>query len=140
MKKLRISAKALKECYNYHLNVRVGGMADFQTILGEPKYYNCGIYGWNFDAWELGDVVINSGYRNTFGLVTRNDALLREFEDKAKALKGKFDESDSWLYRSIGDTEVYYKEFEELAKNYRRQLDRLRVDLEFALIDKFFKD
>ena len=140
MKKLRISAKALKECYNYHLNVRVGDMADFRTILGEPNYYNCGIYGWNFDAWELGDVVINSGYRNTFGLVIRDDALLREFEDKAKALKGKFEACDCKLYHTYGDTEDYHKGFETLAKNYRRHLDRLRVDLEFALIDKFFKD
>ena len=60
------------------------GYCDATNLLrySSPFGYGCGVYGWNFDAYEVGGVCICTGYRPIGKSV--NYALLREYEAKAE--------------------------------------------------------
>lgn len=45
--------------------------------------YTCGVYGWNFDVYEINNVTICTGYRGMPGRTAKN---IREYEAKAKAI------------------------------------------------------
>ena len=46
-----------------------------------PVAYNAGIYGWNFDLYDVGGVAICTGYRNMPGAAAPN---VREYEEAAR--------------------------------------------------------
>ena len=54
LKKMRITKKELNQNYNYIVR---GGYCEFQTLLRTPKardmFYARGVYGWNWDAYEI---------------------------------------------------------------------------------------
>lgn len=82
--KYKTTAKALKSGYYHIINV---GYCDLQCLLNykSPVAYCCGVYGWNFDVYDINGVAIATGYR---GMPTKNSkcnyALIREYEQKAQ--------------------------------------------------------
>lgn len=66
-------------------NVKCAGYCDLQALLRnhEPLAYNSGIYGWNFDVYEVYGVTICTGYRNMPGARCKD---ISEFEEKAAAI------------------------------------------------------
>lgn len=77
--KFRTTRKAI---VNGCRNVKCAGYCDLQTLLQyhEPIAYTCGVYGWNFDVYEVYGVTICTGYRNMPG--ERLEGI-REYEEKA---------------------------------------------------------
>lgn len=68
------------------------GYCDLQDIVTiEPTYYNCGVYGWNYDAYidYRNDLAITTGYRNMTGKRIP-DELIVEYSEKARAIKKQF--------------------------------------------------
>lgn len=63
------------------------GYCDMWHILRnhEPIAYTCGIYGWNFDVYEVYGITITTGYRNMCGKNIPYD-LIRSYEGKAKEI------------------------------------------------------
>lgn len=65
------------------------GYCGLQSLLRyqSPRFYTCGVYGWNCDVYTFGDWAITTGYR---GMVSHVDGLgydrTREYEKKAEAL------------------------------------------------------
>lgn len=61
------------------------GYCDLQHLLRciEPFAYTTGIYGWNFDAYEIDGLTICTGYRNMPGRTANNT---REFDCRANAI------------------------------------------------------
>ena len=55
--KYKTTAKAIK---NWCVNVKCAGYCDLQHLLSnhEPTAYTCGVYGWNFDVYEVYGVTI----------------------------------------------------------------------------------
>ena len=49
----------------------------------EPVAYTCGVYGWNFDVYEVYGLTICTGYR---GMPGKRLEHIAEYEDKAKAI------------------------------------------------------
>lgn len=49
----------------------------------QPFAYTCGVYGWNFDAYEVGGVLLCSGYRGMIG--PRLDCA-RKYEERARKI------------------------------------------------------
>lgn len=49
----------------------------------EPFAYTSGIYGWNFDAYEIDGLTVCTGYRNMPGRTANN---IEEFEERARAI------------------------------------------------------
>lgn len=82
--KYQTTAKALRE--GYHTIIEVG-YCDLQALLSyeSPTAYSAGVYGWNFDVYDIDGVAIATGYR---GMPNKNSkatyALIREYESKAK--------------------------------------------------------
>ena len=80
--KYKTTAKAIREgaC-----NPRSVGYCDLQHLLTNhsPIAYTCGVYGWNFDVYEVYGVTICTGYR---GMVGPRCEGVAEYEKKAMAI------------------------------------------------------
>ena len=74
------------------------GYCDLQTLLRNhaPVAYTCGMYGWNFDVYEVYGLTICTGYRSMPGARAHG---IREYEGKARAIMdepgGSWEEKDS---------------------------------------------
>lgn len=83
MAKFRVTRKDLAHNFGKVLAI---GYCDAVNLLrySSPFGYACGVYGWNFDAYEVGGVAICTGYRPT-GKAVKYD-MLREYEAKAEKI------------------------------------------------------
>ena len=54
-----------KQVMSYNSNVLEIGYCGLQSLLSRfsPQYYTCGVYGWNADIYEIGNMCICTGYR-----------------------------------------------------------------------------
>lgn len=77
--KFKTTTKAIK---NGSINVKCAGYCDLQTLLRNhnPIAYTSGVYGWNYDIYEVYGVTICTGYRGMPGARLNN---IREYEEKA---------------------------------------------------------
>lgn len=59
------------------------GYCDLQTLLRyhSPIAYTCGVYGWNFDVYEIHGLTICTGYRGMPGRTANN---IRKYEQAAR--------------------------------------------------------
>lgn len=78
--KYKTTIKAIREgaC-----NPRSAGYCDLQFLLNNhsPNAYTCGVYGWNFDVYDIYGVTICTGYR---GMVGPRCEGISEYNKKAK--------------------------------------------------------
>ena len=81
--KYKTTAKAIK---NGCTNVRCAGYCELQSLLKnhEPTAYTCGIYGWNFDIYEVYGVTICTGVR---GMPGERLQGVEEYVQKARAVE-----------------------------------------------------
>ena len=77
-----------KEIRNYGGKVVSAGYCDLQTLLSnrEPNAYTCGVYGWNFDVYNVNGITICTGYR---GMVGRRANNIDKYEKKAQDIRKK---------------------------------------------------
>lgn len=82
--KYRTTQKALRE---YGYNVVCCGYCDLQTLLNyrSPDAYTCGVYGWNFDVYELDNLTICTGYRGMVGKTIPYE-IVRKYEKQAEKI------------------------------------------------------
>ena len=78
--KYKTTAKAIREGA---LNPRCAGYCDLSYLLTNhsPVAYTCGVYGWNFDVYEVYGLTICTGYRGMPGKLLEG---IREAENKAR--------------------------------------------------------
>lgn len=96
-----------KAIANGSVNVRCAGYCDLSYLLRNhsPIAYTCGVYGWNFDVFEVYGVTICTGYRNMPG--KRLDGV-REYEQKAREIWDNY----SMPYKEQKEkTEILLQEF-----------------------------
>ena len=107
--KYKTTAKAIREgaC-----NPRTAGYCDLQNLLinHSPIAYTCGVYGWNFDVYEVYGVTICTGYR---GMVGPRCEGVKEYEEKAAKIL-------SWENK-----EMTYDEKLEAVENLLREFCKL---------------
>lgn len=92
--KFRTTSKALREGAGRLLAC---GYCEMQELLNfkSPVAYTCGVYGWNYDVYDVDGVMITTGYRGTVGKKPDRD-LLNEYENRAR----RINHSDlSWAER-----------------------------------------
>ena len=65
------------------------GYCDAQALLNNhsPIAYTCGVYGWNFDVYEVDGVTICTGYRGMPGRRANNTS---EYERRARAIMDNY--------------------------------------------------
>lgn len=69
------------------------GYCDLQSLLSgiDAWAYNCGVYGWNWDAYDItntktGDTItICTGYRGTVGKQLKYE-IVRKYDNKARKI------------------------------------------------------
>ena len=66
------------------------GYCGLATLLKNhsPIAYTCGVYGWNFDVYNVYGKTICTGYRNMPGRKANNEAV---YEEKARAISDNYD-------------------------------------------------
>ena len=66
------------------------GYCGLATLLKNhsPIAYTCGVYGWNFDVYNVYGKTICTGYRNMPGRKANNEA---SYEEKARAISDNYD-------------------------------------------------
>ena len=85
-----------KAIVNGSVNVRSAGYCDLSHLLTNhsPVAYTCGVYGWNFDVFEVYGVTICTGYRNMPGaraiLSWDNKAPYEEKREQVEKLLQEF--------------------------------------------------
>lgn len=88
------------------------GYCDLQTLLRNhsPIAYTCGVYGWNFDVYEVYGLTICTGYRNMPGRRANN---ISEYESRAREIMRG--DSLTWEQRD--------EEIEKLLEEFCAQAD-----------------
>lgn len=88
------------------------GYCEMQCLLRNhnPVAYTCGIYGWNFDVYDVYGVTICTGYRNMPGKRAKN---MEEYEAKATAV---LDNYKAPYEERCSDIEELLKEFCAIAR------------------------
>lgn len=110
--KIKTTAKAIRECWGTKLAIDYCG-AQFLLSNHAPVAYTCGVYGWNFDVYNVNSVIICTGYRGMVGKHV-DYALLREYENRARAIS----ESRTMPYEERRDAiEALLMEFLSKATN-----------------------
>lgn len=68
-KKQRVTAKRIREAERAGVPTVRMGYCVGQSLLRdiEPDYYTAGIYGWNFDVYQIAGLTICTGYRGMIG-------------------------------------------------------------------------
>ena len=81
--KTKVTLREVKNGYNTILSIDYCGL---QTLLNykSPFAYNCGMYGWNCDFYDVDGVCLCTGYR-TVG-VRPDYKLIKSYEEKAEKL------------------------------------------------------
>lgn len=85
MSKVRITRKELKELSGTLVQT---GYCDLQDLLynHSADFYNCGVYGWNFDVYRVYGLNICTGYRGMIGKPL-NYAETRETNKEARKIR-----------------------------------------------------
>lgn len=83
--KFKTTAKEIKNGYYY---VIPAGYCALQSLLSykSPVAYSCGVYGWNFDLYDIDGVAIVTGYRTMpqKNVVKNCYSIANDFEDKSQ--------------------------------------------------------
>ena len=87
--KYKTTIKALRENAT---NLRSAGYCDLQYLLTNhnPVAYTSGVYGWNFDVYEVHGLTICTGYR---GMPGKRLEGIEEYEVKAAAVWSDYNKS-----------------------------------------------
>ena len=82
--KIKTTRKAIVNSTS-KIDLRCAGYCELSTLLRghSPIAYTCGVYGWNFDVYEVYGKTICTGYRNMPGQHVNNGG---EYEKKARAI------------------------------------------------------
>lgn len=109
--KIKVSQKQIKEGYD---KILIVGYCDLYSLLRglEPRYYTCGVYGWNSDIYHYdNNVAICTGYRPFGNVRTNNLGLNKKYNDKARKI------------------------FEDNSITYQKQINKVN-----KLLDKYIKE
>lgn len=80
--KFRTTQKAIRDGYT---KIFKCGYCDLSNLFRHtsPTAYTCGVYGWNFDLYDIDDIAITTGYRGMIGKRIPFE-LLQKYEKKAR--------------------------------------------------------
>ena len=100
-----------KAIVNSSANIVSVPYADLQHLLTfqYPTAYTAGVYGWNFDVYNVYGLTICTGYR---GMPGRRANNIREFDEKARAIRNDWNKP---LSKQQEEIENLLREFCEQA-------------------------
>ena len=88
--RFKTTTKKINENYtqNYILSI---GYCDLQTLLKyeSPRAYTSGVYGWNYDLYDIDGIAICTGYRGMPSGKSFDYSLVRKYETKAQKIANR---------------------------------------------------
>lgn len=89
--KIQTTTKELKEFYGVKNALNISGLCQLRNLLDVagvyPFAYTAGVYGWNFDAYDVDGVLLIYGDRGGFGKIAAYD---KKLENKAREIVQKY--------------------------------------------------
>lgn len=84
--KYRTTQKAINN--GFHKIIKVG-YCDLQSLLNceTEKAYTAGVYGWNADIYDFGNIAICTGYR-PFGNIRPDYETVKKYDNMAREIIG----------------------------------------------------
>lgn len=103
-----------KAIINGSLNIKKAGYCNLQHLLynHQPIAYTSGVYGWNFDVYEVYGLTICTGYRNMPGERLEH---ISEYEKKARAI---LEDYENPAYKDVKGWEKKTAKLEKLLKEF----------------------
>ena len=104
-----------KTIMSTNAKVYKAGYCDLDQLFKyrDADAYTCGVYGWNADIYQIGNVVIVTGYR-PFGKLIDYE-LIRKYNELARAVNDKYQ----------NDYEANKKATEDLLQEFIKELKEL---------------
>lgn len=93
--KYKTTKKEVKS--NYRSIIRLGAVELYYLLkFTEPVAYTSGVYGWNADIYDLGNVAIVTGYRS-FGNISPDYDIVEKYNKLSKEIyEEKHNPSKDW--------------------------------------------
>lgn len=93
--KYKTTKKEVKS--NYRSIIRLGAVELYYLLkFTEPVAYTSGVYGWNADIYDLGNVAIVTGYRS-FGNISPDYDIVEKYNKLGKEIyEEKHNPSKDW--------------------------------------------
>lgn len=93
--KYKTTKKAVQN--NYRNIIRLGAVELYYLLkFTEPAAYTSGVYGWNADIYDLGNVAIVTGYRS-FGNITPDYDIVEKYNKLGREIyEEKHNPSKDW--------------------------------------------
>lgn len=124
--KFKTTNANIKNGYYYILKI---GYCDAQNLLRytEARAYTCGVYGWNYDVYDVDGVAICTGYRGMPGERVNYDNL-KKYEKQAEKIARDYNltydkqrEKVNKLLKKFVDGEINPRR----AENLKKYIDKL---------------
>lgn len=85
--KYKTTTKAIKNNYSKNEIISIGYCAAYHLLKNHsPIAYTSGVYGWNYDVYNINGVCICTGYRGMPSGLNVNYKSLEELEKRAEKL------------------------------------------------------
>ena len=102
--KFHVTRKEIKE--NYYRVLQTGYCSMSHLLMGkQPIAYNAGLYGWNFDLYDVNGIAITTGYRNMVGMAINPMEEEKQAEniwnDRSLSYADKLEKIDNLLMNVI---------------------------------------
>lgn len=104
-----------KTIMSTNANVYKAGYCDLDQLFKyrDANAYTCGVYGWNADIYQIGNVVIVTGYR-PFGKLIDYE-LIRKYNELARAVNDKYQNDYEANKKALEDlVQAFIQEVKEL--------------------------
>lgn len=118
--KFKTTTKKIKENYtnNYIISI---GYCDLQTLLKyeSPRAYTSGLYGWNYDLYDIEGIAICTGYRGMPSGKNFDYDLVRKYETKAQEIAERH-KKDNQTWEQFNNKQK--KDMAKLLKNFIKEV------------------
>lgn len=118
--KYKTTKKEVKS--NYRSIIRLGAVELYYLLkFTEPVAYTSGVYGWNADIYDLGNVAIVTGYRS-FGNITPDYEIVEKYNQLGKEIyEEEHNPSKDWNEEDEDKKNRLNKLIEEFIKEATKQ-------------------
>ena len=121
--KYKTTKKEVKS--NYRSIIRLGAVELYYLLkFTEPVAYTSGVYGWNADIYDLGNVAIVTGYRS-FGNITPDYDVVEKYNQLGKEIyEEEHDQTKDWNEEDENKKNRLNKLIKEFIKEVTKQKER----------------
>ena len=108
MSKIKMSRADVLRCWPRVWSLGYCEMSEALRLLDGPRGYACGVYGWNYDVYDVGGVAVCTGYRDMPGADVPR-WFVRKWEKRARRVSsigfvkcGEYERARARFVRAFG--------------------------------------